>query len=38
MLDQETKVEISVEEGEAGYTLRLDRVDIHEIIILPYAE
>ena len=32
----ESGAELSVEQSEDGYTLHLSRLDIHEIIILPY--
>ena len=34
----ESGAPISVEQGKEGYTLRLSRLDIHEIILLPYAD
>ena len=32
----ESGADIAVEKNETGYTLKLSRLDIHEIIILPY--
>ena len=32
----ESGAALSVEQSEGGYTLRLSRLDIHEIILLPY--